>query len=549
MGANERSASEPREPSAIWNNRIHSLWLSCVVAWALATPAHAAGQVRADVIASGLTQPVAFVQDPSSRSVQLIVQQDGHVRVLKDGVLQTQDFLDLSGTVLDSGEQGLLGLAFAPDYATSGRVFVDFVNLAGNTVIARFVRTANDPLRADPSTRFDLLWPTGQRFIVQPFANHNGGNLVFGPDGYLYIGMGDGGSGDDPFHNAQNPLSLLGKMLRIDVAVPATDVEGYDVPPTNPFVGRPGVFPEIWDLGVRNPWRWSFDNVTRGGTGALVIADVGQNAWEEIDYEPAAHGGRNYGWRNREGAHAYIGSLPPFSTPLIDPIFEYSHAVGHSITGGYVYRGSSLGSAYRGRYFYADFVDNRMWSVRLNVNAATGDATAGDVIEHTAALGAAATSVASFGEDADGELYLVSYAGRVYRLTGTASLPSSGRQRPPDSAPIGVAIPRSRNVAAPAALAIGRLAANDLSGAIQVLIALVQPNPDCAVLRVLGAINAVEPCTDPSDRRIGDGGLTGGDGLVEGKTDGSHGPEPAQPRPQADGPIVSLHRRSRSPAV
>lgn len=526
----------------------------CALAWlaaagALAMPATAAAQVRADLIASGLTQPVAFVQDPSNRAVQLIVQQDGHVRVLKDGVLQSQDFLDLSGVVLDSGERGLLGLAFSPDYAASGRVFVNFVNSAGNTVIARFLRASADPLRADPATRFDLLWPTGQRFIVQPFANHKGGNLAFGPDGYLYVGMGDGGSADDPFHNAQNPQSLLGKMLRINVSVPASDPEGYDVPPGNPFAGQPGVFAEIWDLGLRNPWRWSFDNVSRGGTGALVIADVGQGAWEEIDYEPAAHGGRNYGWRNREGAHAYVGLLPPFSTPLVDPVFEYSHAVGRSITGGYVYRGASLGSTYRGRYFYADFIDNRVWSLRLTVNTTTGEATATDVIEHTAALGEAAASPASFGEDANGELYLVSYAGRVYRLSGTAPAGSGGRRKPADAEFVGFAVPRPRNVAAPVALAIGRLAANDVPGAMRLLVTLLDPDPDCALVRALHVVDRADPCAQASDDRVGDGGLAGRDGLIEGKTDRSDGANPAKRRPQAERPIIDRHGRSRAPAV
>jgi len=530
-------------------HRIHWLWLMSALAWFLAAPSRALAQVQAELVASGLTQPVAFVQDPSNRRVQVIVQQDGHVRVLENGALQPQDFLDLSAVVLDAGEQGLLGLAFAPDYAASGRLFVNFVNRGGDTVVARFLRSAADPLRVDPSTRFDLLWPTGQRFIAQPFTNHKGGNLAFGPDGYLYLGMGDGGSADDPLHNAQNPLSLLGKMLRIDVGVSVADPEGYDVPPSNPFVGRPGIFAEIWDLGVRNPWRWSFDNVARGGTGALVIADVGQGAWEEIDYEPAAHGGRNYGWRNREGAHPNVTSLPPYNVPLTDPIFEYSHAVGHSITGGHVYRGVSLGSTYRGRYFYADFVDNRVWSLRLTVSPSTGDATTSDVIEHTAALGAAAASPASFGEDADGELYLVSYPGRVYRLSGTASVSSGGRRRPADVTPVGFAIPRSRDVSAPVALAINRLAAHDVSGAMQLFVALLNADPGCAVLRIVFQRDPIEPCADAVNHRIGDGGLAGGDGFLQRETDGSDRAQPTQRGPQADNPVLRRHRRSRSPAI
>lgn len=399
--------------------------LLCVAVFA-APPV--AAQIRAELVVQGLSQPVAFVQHPTDATVQLIVQQDGRVRVLRAGVVQAADFLDLRAAVRNGGEQGLLGLAFAPDYASSGRVFVNFTNTDGHTVIARFVRSAADPLQADPASRFDFRWPDGQRVIAQPFANHNGGNLVFGPDGFLYIGMGDGGSANDPAHRAQNPQTLLGKMLRLNVSVPDADPEGYDIPPGNPFGGQAGVLGEIWSFGLRNPWRYSFDNPLRGGTGALVIADVGQSAWEEVNYEPAGRGGRNYGWRNREGAHNNVTTQPPFSTPLVDPIFEYSHTDGRSITGGHVYRGSALGASFRGRYFFGDFVSSRVWSTRLTVNAATGEATASDLIEHTADLGAAAASPSSFGVDAAGELYVVNYTGRIHRITGT------GVEPPPDPA-------------------------------------------------------------------------------------------------------------------
>src|SRR5688572_4084635 len=267
---------------------------------AVGTPSFA--QLRATLVASGLTRPLGFVQHPTDATAQLILEQAGRVRVLRDGRLETNDFLDLRGQTSGTGEQGLLGLAFAPDYATSGRVFVNFTNLAGHTVIARFTRSAADPLRVDPASRFDLVWPDGQRLITQPFSNHNGGHLEFGPDGFLYIGLGDGGSGNDPGHLAQQPGALLGKMLRIDVAVPASHARGYVVPASNPFVGRAGALPEIWAFGLRNPWRWTFDSPRLGGTGAMVIADVGQGAFEEVNYEPAGAGGRNYGWRNREGA-------------------------------------------------------------------------------------------------------------------------------------------------------------------------------------------------------------------------------------------------------
>jgi VCBS repeat protein len=394
------------------------LTLGILVLCGIATQATA--QLSKRVHASGFANPVAFVQDPTDRTVQFVVQQGGLIRVVRNRAVLPAVFLDLraaTGGVL--GEQGLLGLAFAPDYAVSGRFFVNFTNVNGNTVVARFHRSSN-PLVADPASRFDLRWGgTGApRFIAQPFPNHNGGHLAFGPvDGYLYIGLGDGGSGNDPGHRAQDPAQLLGKMLRIDVNVLDSDPGGYRVPPDNPFVGSalPGVRPEIWSFGLRNPWRYSFDDTSHGGTGALIIGDVGQGAWEEVDYEPANRGGRNYGWRNREGAHDNVTSRPPAFTPLTDPIHEYGRASGVAVTGGFVYRGHRLGTAYQGRYFFADFGSGRVWSMALTLNS-TGEAQASNLTEHTAELGTA-VNVSSFGVDADGELYLVSYTdGQIYAI-------------------------------------------------------------------------------------------------------------------------------------
>jgi glucose/arabinose dehydrogenase len=390
-----------------------------VAAVCIVSPAASAfAQLHTELVVSGLEQPVAFVQDPTQPNVQLVVQQGGRIRVVQNGALLASDFLNLTGQITSGGERGLLGLAFAPNYASSGRVFVNFTDLAGNTVVARFTRDPGNPLRVDPASRFDLFWSVGTAYIGQPFANHNGGHLAFGPDGFLYIGLGDGGSANDPFHNAQNPMSLLGKMLRIDVSVPATDPIGYRVPASNPYVGVPGVLPEIWAFGLRNPWRYNFDDPARGGSGALLIGDVGQGAWEEIDYQPPGTGGRNYGWRNREGANPNVGTLPPFSFPLIDPILQYSHADGASITGGFVYRGTALGNTYRGRYFFGDFSFSRIWSIRLDVNPQTGEATAVDLVEHTAELGVGPGFLpSSFGLDASGELYIVSYGGSVFRVS------------------------------------------------------------------------------------------------------------------------------------
>ena len=383
----------------------------------LFVPAIAAAQLRAEVFVGGLTHPLGLIQDPSDPAIQYVPQQEGIIRVIRNGVLEATPFLDLSGSISTGGERGLLGLAFPHDYAASGRFYVDFTDPTGASVVARFTRSAANPLAGNPASRFDLRWSNGLRTIPQPFANHNGGNLVFGPDGYLYIGKGDGGSANDPSHNAQNLASLLGKVLRIDVDVPDSDAEGFDIPADNPF--RTGPVPEIWDIGLRNPWRFSFDDPALGGTGALLIGDVGQNAREEIDYEPAGRGGRNYGWRNKEGTLDNVTTLPPAFLPLIDPIFEYDRIAGRSITGGYVYRGAALGAAYRGRYFFADFITGRVWSLALTVDPGTGQATASDLRDHTADLGGAplVASLSSFGVDAAGELYLVNHsAGTILRI-------------------------------------------------------------------------------------------------------------------------------------
>jgi len=379
--------------------------------------------LRSRVYASGFTAPLAFVQDPLDRNVQFVVEQAGRIRVVRNGAVLPTDLLDLRNVVLAGGERGLLGLACAPD----GRLYVNFTNRSGDTVIARF-RRSPDAVVADVASRFDLRWgANGPSVIDQPFSNHNGGHLAFGPDGYLYIGLGDGGSGDDPEHRAQNPSELLGKMLRIDVNVADAHPAGYQIPPDNPFAsGRPiAARPEIWAFGLRNPWRYSFDDPSKGGTGALVIGDVGQNAWEEIDYEPPNRGGRNYGWRNREGAHDNATSRPPAFQPLIEPIHEYGRSVGQSVTGGYVYRGRALGAAYTGRYFFADYVQGRVWSIALTIDG-QGEARASTLVEHTAELGGPGQlgNVSSFGVDADGELYIVSLSrGVVIALAGSLSAP------------------------------------------------------------------------------------------------------------------------------
>lgn len=408
----------------------------------------APAQLRATPIVSGLDRPLGLFAYPGRAGTFLVIEQSGRIRVLQSGAIASTDFLDLRADIASGGEQGLLGLAFAPNFATSGRIFLSFTNRSGDSVIARVTRSAANPLVADPSSRVDLRWPDGRRVIEQPFTNHNGGHIAFGNDGYLYVGMGDGGSGDDPMHRAQNPQSLLGKMLRLDVSVADSHPAGYVVPADNPFVGRAGVLGEIWAFGLRNPWRWSFDEVRRGGTGAMVIGDVGQNQREEIDYEPRGAGGRNYGWRNREGRLPNLATPPPFSQPLVEPIWDYARDAGRSVTGGYVYRGPGLGAAYRGRYFFADFVTSRVWSIALIVDPATREARAEDLRDHTAELGAAAASPASFGIDDTGELYVLGYGGTIYRIDGpgdepgTPPPPGAAPRRPHADAPIGTARPR-----------------------------------------------------------------------------------------------------------
>jgi glucose/arabinose dehydrogenase len=408
-----------------------------IIAAALTTAGSAQSGIRAVVFASGFTLPLAIVQDPRDASVQFVVEQGGRIRTVQNQTVLAADLLNLTGSISSGGERGLLGMAFPPDDATTGRFYVNFTNTAGDTVVARFTRSGN-PLVADSASRFDLRWngTANPAVIAQPFANHNGGHLAFGPDGFLYVGMGDGGSADDPGNRAQNGSELLGKMLRVDISVPDADPIGYRIPPDNPFVaGGPAMGRgEIWAFGLRNPWRFTFDAPERGGSGAMLIGDVGQNAWEEVDYEPPGRGGRNYGWRLREGAHDRITSTPPAYRPLIEPIEEYSHSLGQSITGGYVYRGTALPERYRGRYFFADFVQGRVWSVALSIGA-NGEATASDRIEHTSELSStgALGNISSFGTDARGELFIVGHSrGVVLRVTSaTPPAPSGLRIVPP----------------------------------------------------------------------------------------------------------------------
>lgn len=334
------------------------------------------------LIASNLVRPVDLQADGSGRL--FVVEKIGHIHILENGLLIDSPFLNIEERVNDSSnEMGLLGLAFHPNYAQNGYFFVNYTGSGGDTFISRF-RVSGNPYLADPGSEANLLR------INQPFPNHNGGTLQFGPDGYLYAGLGDGGAAGDPFGNAQNLDTLLGKILRLDV----DSAEPYAVPPDNPFGD------EIWAYGLRNPWRISFDSVI----GDLYIGDVGQNAWEEINYLPAnSPSGVNFGWDYREGAHEYDGN-PPAGLALVDPIAEYSHSEGGcSVTGGYVYRGAM--PEWNGIYLYGDYCTGFIWGL-MRVN---GEWQAQLLFDTD-------VRITSFGQDEAGEVYLLDDGGGTYKL-------------------------------------------------------------------------------------------------------------------------------------
>jgi glucose/arabinose dehydrogenase len=359
-----------------------------------------------ELVAEGFTLPVHLAAPPHDRNRLFVVEQAGTIKIIKSGKTLARPFLDIRDRVRSGGERGLLSVAFHPDHASNRRFFVYYTDATGDLVIAEFASSANDPDLADPSSERRLL-----DIPHRKYGNHNGGQLAFGPDHYLYIGTGDGGSGGDPDNNAQTRISLLGKLLRIDV----DRREGgkpYGIPPSNPFVKDGNAAPEVWAYGLRNPWRFSFDRAT----GDLYIADVGQNAWEEVDVQPASSpGGENYGWRHMEGAHCYD---PPEGCPtrgLTLPVFEYPQTPGgSSITGGFVYRGCRMPDL-RGTYFFSEYVKGSSGSFVL----ANGRATkVRDVTRDLAPPPPHRIKhLSSFGEDAQGELYLVEHQeGEIYRL-------------------------------------------------------------------------------------------------------------------------------------
>lgn len=362
-------------------------------------PAQSWPALRPIQVASGL-RSVTDIQNAADGSGRLfLVEQEGRILVHRNGVVLPAPFLDVANRVRSGGERGLLGLAFPPGFAQKQYFYVNYTEGSNapdlRTVVARYRVRADDPDRADPDSEQRIL------VVNQPFDNHNAGQLAFSPkDGFLYVALGDGGSGNDPLNSGQNPGVLLGKMLRLDVE---SGVEPYLVPASNPFVSRPPYRSEIWATGLRNPWRFSFDSLT----GGLWIADVGQSRFEEVNFQPASsNGGENYGWKTMEGNSCVTAGCNQQGLTL--PVFQYGRSEGISVTGGYVYRGD-VHNDWTGHYFLADFGSGRFWSLRRN----GGETESRMVFESN-------WNVSTFGVDERGEIYFARYdsSGAVYRLAG-----------------------------------------------------------------------------------------------------------------------------------
>ncbi len=338
----------------------------------------------------GFQQPLDIQHAGDGSNRLFVVERGGRIRIIENDLVLNEPFLDISKKVRTSGsEQGLLGLAFHPGYRENGTFFINYTDVNGNTVVARY-QVSGNANQADPKSEAVLL------HIAQPYGNHNGGGVAFGPDGFLYIGLGDGGSADDPKGNGQNLQTHLGSILRIDV----DGGETYVVPADNPFLKGEGL-PEIWAYGLRNPWRFSFDSLT----GDLYIADVGQDEWEEIDFLPAGSpGGANFGWNFMEGTHVFVLE-PPESVGVIAPVAEYNHDDGCSVTGGQVYRGAAL-PEWQGIYLYGDFCSGQIWGL-LQV----------DGVWQSQSLFFTGAMLSSFGAGEDGTLYYADYnTNAIYRL-------------------------------------------------------------------------------------------------------------------------------------
>lgn len=347
-------------------------------------------QLELQKLADGFTRPVYLTHAGDGSGRLFVVEQAGRILIVRDGKALSTPFLDIRDRIESGGEKGLLSVAFHPQYRENGRFFVNYTARkegALKTIIAEYRVSSNSPDLADRTERIILE-------IEQPFGNHNGGLNKFGPDGFLYIGLGDGGAAGDPFNNAQNLETLLGKILRIDI-----EQDPYAIPQDNPFVGRANAQGEIWAYGLRNPWRFSFDRCT----GRLLLGDVGQNRIEEIDL---IEKGKNYGWRIMEGSQCYDPQTLCNTQGLELPIAEYDHSLGCSVTGGYVYRGTQY-PALVGHYLFGDYCSGRIWSLAQD---ASGRWTMRQLVDSP-------FSISSFGEDEQGELYVVHYGGAIYRVS------------------------------------------------------------------------------------------------------------------------------------
>jgi glucose/arabinose dehydrogenase len=349
-------------------------------------------------VAGGFDRPLLVTHAGDGSGRVFVVEQSGGVWILQNGQRLETPFIDLGEVISQEvhrggySERGLLGMAFDPDYAQNGLFYVNYTDLNGDTVIAQF-RVSDDPNAADPNSGKIVL------MIDQPFPNHNGGHIEFGPDGYLYIAMGDGGSQNDPHENAQNLASLLGKILRIDVQDDGT----YAIPPDNPASADPAFAPEVWAYGLRNPFRFSFD----AATGDMYIGDVGGGAWEEVDFLPAGEGGYNFGWDAYEGNHVLEGDVP--EDAVVFPVAEYGRSEGQTIIGGYVYRGEALPEL-QGAYFYSDWGSGTIWSLYRD---GAGEWHANTFMQP-------GQSITSFGVDEQNELYLVGYDGTIWTFAPAA---------------------------------------------------------------------------------------------------------------------------------
>lgn len=387
----------------------------------LAAGSTAHAQLTTEVFIQGINRPVFMTHAGDGSGRTFIIEQRGAIRIVDaDGNLLPTPFLDIDplvfGGTSGGNEQGMLGLAFHPDYANNGRFFVNYIGSGGDTRVAEYQVSGSDPNVADPSSA-DIIM-----FADQPFSNHNGGWLGFGPDGFLYISLGDGGLANDPGNRAGNLSSPLGKLHRIDVdgddAFPGDPNMDFAIPADNPFVGTAGAVESIWAYGLRNPWRTSFDRVT----GDLWIADVGQNVREEVNFQPAGDpGGQHYGWRCREGFRS-TGLACGSTSGFTEPVHDYSHgANGCSITGGFAYRGCELGDDYQGLYFFSDFCSGRIWTLDPANNFA-------NTLEFLSGF-----SVSSFGQTEDGELLVADlFAGRVFKIINPDN-PDSDGDGVPDS--------------------------------------------------------------------------------------------------------------------